>query len=58
MTGFGIWQGSQYARVTYDSKYATICLNTSEYTIIDRVLNMSHTVVRSMKSLYKLMSIY
>ena len=33
-------------------------LNMSEYAITDRVLNMSPTVVRSMKSLYKLMSIY
>ena len=28
--GFGIWQGSEYARVTQGSKYSTVWLNTSE----------------------------
>ena len=39
------------------SKYATIRLNMSEFMIIDRVLNMSHTM-HSARSLYKLMSTY
>ena len=30
MPGFWIWQGSEYARVTQGSKYATIWLNMSE----------------------------
>ena len=30
MPGFRIWQGSEYARVTQGSKYATIWLNMSE----------------------------
>ena len=29
MPGFGIWQGSDYARVTQGSKYVTISLNMS-----------------------------
>ena len=34
-----------------------ICLNTSEFTIIDRILSMSNTI-HSARSLYKLMSTY
>ena len=30
MTKFWIWQGSEYARVTQGSKYATIWMNISE----------------------------
>ena len=65
--GFWIWQGSEYAKVTEGSKYATvcliclnrtwICLNNSEFTIIDRVLNMYHTIYR-VRGFYKLMSTY
>ena len=54
MSGFWIWQGSEYAKVTQGSKYTTIwlnvsfrewvCLNMSEFTIIDRVLNMYDTI--------------
>ena len=33
------------------------CLNMSEFTIIDRVLNMSNTM-HSARSLYKLMNTY
>ena len=47
--------GSEYARVTHDSKYATIWLNMSEFMIIYRVLNISHTI-NSTRSFYKLMS--
>ena len=57
MPGFWIWQGSEYERVTQGSKYATIYLNMSEFSIIDRVLNMYHTI-HSTRSLYKLMSTY
>ena len=42
--GFRIWQGSEYARVTKGSKYSTIWLNTSEFMIIDRALNIYHTI--------------
>ena len=49
--------GSEYARVTQGPKYATICLNMSEFTIRDRVLNIYHTIY-SARSLYKLMSTY
>ena len=62
-----MWQGSKYARIIQGFKYATvwldisekmcICLNMSKFTIIDRVLNMSHTI-HSTRSLYKLMSTY
>ena len=61
------WQGSQYANVTQGSKYAKIWLNMSdqdvnmpnisEFTTIDRVLNMLHTVY-SVRSLCLLMSTY
>ena len=34
-----------------------ICPNTSEFTIIDRILSMSNTI-HSARSLYKLMSTY
>ena len=54
MPEFWIWQGSEYLRVAQGSKYATIWLNSlsrtwislniSELTIIDRVLNMYHTI--------------
>ena len=57
MPGFWIWQGSEYERVTQGSKCATIYLNMSEFSIIDRVLNMYHTI-HSTRSLYKLMSTY
>ena len=57
MPGFWIWQGSEYERVTQGSKYATIYLNMSEFSIIDRVLNMYHTI-HSTRSLFKLMSTY
>ena len=55
--GFWIWQVSEYARITQGSNYNTISLNRSEFMIIDRVLNMSHTI-HSASSLYKLMSTY
>ena len=61
------WQGSQYANVTQGSKYAKIWLNMSdqdvnmpnisEFTTIDRVLNMLHTVY-SVRLLCLLMSTY
>ena len=41
--GFYRCQDSEYARGAQSSKYVTICLNMSEFTIIDRVLNMYHT---------------
>ena len=51
--------GFQYASVTQGSKYATIWLNMSEqnvnmpeFTIIERVLSMYHTIY-SARSLYK-----
>ena len=63
-------QGSKYVRqqelhrVLNMPKYSWIylnrtwiCLNMSEFTIIDKVLNMSH-VIHSARSLYKLMSNY
>ena len=60
--------GSKYARIlnivgfwickiTQGSKYAKILLNMSEFMIIDRILNMYHTM-HSSRSLYKLMSAY
>ena len=56
MAGFRIW------RVTQSSKYATIWLNMSEqdmiipeFTIIERVLNMSLTI-QSERLLYKSIS--
>ena len=65
-----MWQGSEYANVTQGSKYATILLNISgqdvinanvpdmsEFTIIDKVLNMYHTIY-SGRSLYNLMNTY
>ena len=65
-----MWQGSEYANVTQGSKYATILLNMSgqdvinanlpdmsEFTIIDKVLNMYHTIY-SGRSLYNLMNTY
>ena len=52
MSGFWIWQGSEYARVIQGSKYATILLNMSKFAIIDRVLNMYHTI-HSARSLSK-----
>ena len=55
--GFGIWKSSGYARITQDSKYATIRLNMSEFLIIDRVLNMHHAI-HSARPLQKLMSTY
>ena len=67
MPGFWIWQGSEYAklnRVLYMLQNDWICLNgtrisvsMSEFTIIDRVLNMCLTI-QSVRSLYKLMSTY
>ena len=63
MPGYWIWQGSEYARVTHDSKYATIwlnrrtiCLNMSEFSIIDTVVNVCHTI--HMRSFNKLMTTY
>ena len=51
MSGFWIWQGSEYARVLNIRQYGwiclsrtLICLNMSEFTIIDRVLNIYHTI--------------
>ena len=44
--GFRMWQVSEYATVTQGSKYATIWLNMSEFTIIGRVLNMSYIMYR------------
>ena len=35
-----------------------ICLNMSEFTITDKVLNMSHTMYIVVRSLYKLKSTY
>ena len=65
-----MWQGSEYANVTQGSKYATVLLNMSgqdvinanvpdmsEFTIIDKVLNMYHTIY-SGRSLYNLMNTY
>ena len=43
MPGSWIWQGSD----------CTICLNMSEFTVIDRVLKMSHPK-HNLRSLYKL----
>ena len=45
MLGFRIWKGSEYSRITQGSKYATIWLNMSEFSIIDRVLNMYHAIL-------------
>ena len=69
MPGFWIWQGSEYAReqelhrVLNMPQYGwicltrtSICLNMPEFAIIDKVLNMPHTI-NSVKSLFKLMSI-
>ena len=56
MPGFWIWLGSEYARVIQGSKYATIWLNMSQVIIIDRDLNMFHTIY-SARLLHKLMSI-
>ena len=47
MSGFWIWQGSEYGTVTQCSKF----------TMIDRVLNMYHTI-HSARSFCKLMSTY
>ena len=65
MPGFWIWQGSDCGRITRGCKYATIWLNMSEqdvnmseFLIIDRVLNMYHTIMHSASSLKKLMSTY
>ena len=44
MPGFWILQGSEYARITQDSEYTIMCLNMSEFTITNRILNMSHTI--------------
>ena len=44
MSGFWIWQGSQYVRNTQGSKYATICLSISEFTMLDSFLNMSYAI--------------
>ena len=56
---FEIWKDFEYGRVlNMQELHMVLHLNMSEYAITDRVLNMSPTVVRSMKSLYKLMSIY
>ena len=65
--------GAKYARIRYmqelhrvlkKSQYGWICLNRtwiclnmSDFTIIDRVLNISHTI-HSARSFYKLMSTY
>ena len=64
MPGFWIWQGSEYERITQGSKYATICLNRtwtclnmSKFTVIDKILNMHHTI-HSARSPYKLMNTY
>ena len=60
---FRIWQGSEYVKLygvlnTPQCLNRTwICLNISEITIIDRALNIYHTV-HSARSLYKLMSTY
>ena len=64
MPGFQIWQGPEYRRVTQGSKYAIIwlkrtliCLNMSEFTIIDRVLSTSYTI-HSATPFYKLVTAY
>ena len=62
---FWIWQRFEQARVTQGSKYATIwlnrtwiCLNMSEFSIIDTVLNVYHTVHSTRSLLHKSMSTY
>ena len=62
--GFWIWQRFEQARVTHGSKYATIwlnrtwiCLNMSELSIIDTVLNV-YTVHSTRSLLHKSMSTY
>ena len=50
MPGFWIWKDSEYARITQGSKYAKICLNMSEFSVIDRVVNMYHAI-HSVRSL-------
>ena len=57
MPGFWIWEDSEYARITQGSKHATIWLNMSEFSIIDRVLNTYYAIL-SARSLWKLMSTY
>ena len=65
--------GAKYARIRYMQELhrvlkklqygwlclnrTRICLNMSDFTIIDRVLNISHTI-HSGRSFYKLMSTY
>ena len=46
-----------YASVTQGSKYATIWLNMSEFTITDMILNISH-IMHCARTLYKLISTY
>ena len=57
MLGFWVSQGSEYLKVIQGSKYARMWLNMSEFTIVDRVLNIYHTI-HSARPLYKLMSTY
>ena len=45
----------QYDQIFLNTQW--ICLDISEFTIVDKVLNMSHTT-HSARSLYKLMSTY
>ena len=46
-----------YASVTQGSKYATIWLHMSEFTIIDMTLNISH-IMHCVRTLYKLIGTY
>ena len=39
---YWILKGSEYASITQGSKYVTIWLNISEFSVIDRVLNIYH----------------
>ena len=67
MTGFWIWQNSEYGRVKRVLNMPQcgciclnrtwICLNMSKFMLLDRILNMYHTIY-SARSLYKLISTY
>ena len=55
MPGFWVTKGFKYAKKWLNRTW--ICLNMSEFTIMDRVLNMCYTI-HSARLLYKLMSTY
>ena len=61
MTGFWICKSYAGCQICHNIaeclKMAKVCLNMSEFMIIDRVLNILHAI-HSARSLYKFMSTY